>query len=310
VSVFLTGMHPFNMSSSDFNSARHAHIVTRVFGGLGNQLFQYAAGRAAALRNGCDLVLDARPFETDSLRDYELHHFNIAARIGTDEELPPDRTSKIRYLFWKAGRDARQRLIREKSLKFDQRVLGVSANAIIDGYWQCERYFADHAQQIREDLTIKAPASDRNRQWLDRISARNTVSVHIRRGDYVSVKKNQTVFAVCKPEYYRNAAETLRRLVGDDIEFLAFSDDPDWVARKITLPGTLHVIRHNSGDRAFEDLRLMSACRHHIIANSSFSWWGAWLNPSAKKIVIAPRRWFVEYDDRSRDIVPKSWARI
>jgi len=293
----------------DSSPPQQDYFITRICGGLGNQLFQYAVGRAGALRNGCNLVLDARPLETHSLRNYELHHFNIVAKIGTHEELPPDRRSKIRYLLWRSGRDARRRLVREKSLKFDQKVLGVSANAILHGYWQCERYFADYAQKIRDDLTAKTPASGPNRQWLDRIRSSNIVSVHIRRGDYASDKKVQSRYASCSPKYYWNAAEKILDSAGGDLEFLAFSDDPDWVEREIKLPGALHIVRHNSGGRAFEDLRLMSACSHHIIANSSFSWWGAWLNPSPEKIVIAPKQWFRDENECEHDIVPNSWAR-
>ncbi|NOY40503.1 MAG: alpha-1,2-fucosyltransferase [Planctomycetes bacterium] len=304
VAADISDVAPFDLSPT-----RQGYIVTRISGGLGNQLFQYAAGRAGALRNGCNLVLDARPLETNSLRNYELHHFNIAAKIGTHAELPPDRVSKVRYLLWKTGRDARRRLIREKSLRFDQKVLGASADAILHGYWQCERYFADFAQKIRDDLTVKTPASGANREWLDRLCSTNTVSVHIRRGDYVSDKKIQSRYASCSPEYYRNAAERILDTVGSELEFLVFSDDPDWVEQEIKLPGALHVIRHNSGDHAFEDLRLMSACGHHIIANSSFSWWGAWLNPSSDKIVVAPKQWFRNENEREHDIVPDSWVR-
>ena len=123
------------------HATQSSKIVIRLTGGLGNQLFQYATGRAVALRNGCDLVLDIRPLELDPLREYELHQFNIAARVCTPNELPPDKTSKIRYLFWRIGRDAKQRLVKEKSRGFDPNVFDISADRILHGYWQCEKYF-------------------------------------------------------------------------------------------------------------------------------------------------------------------------
>ncbi|MDG1893468.1 MAG: alpha-1,2-fucosyltransferase [Fuerstiella sp.] len=295
-------------NAREMEVAARGFVTSRLTGGLGNQLFQYAAGRAASLRNDVDLVLDIRLLAVDSLRSYELHRYNIAARVGSNAELPPDRSAKFRYLLWKVGRDARKRLVTEKGLQFRCEQMVVPANAVLHGYWQNETYFCDFAEQIRQELTVATAASAPNVDWLNRIQSVNAVSMHIRRGDYVSVTKNQSIYASCSPEYYTAASTRIRDLAGSDVEFFAFSDDPDWVEKEIKVPGKLHIVRCNAGDTAYEDLRLMSACRDHVIANSSFSWWGAWLNPLPHKRVVAPRKWFV--DDNERDPVPESWLRM
>lgn len=285
-------------------------VVVRLRGGLGNQMFQYATARAVALRNGAELVLDARDFAYDAKRDYALKDFPIEARVPRPEELPPDSKAGLRYAWWKFRARRGGRLCREKGTAFEPRVLSLGGDAILHGYWQSERYFADHAETIRAELTPATPPSAENAACLKRIGSTRGVSVHVRRGDYVSDAKAQGIFASLKPDYYAEAAREMFRRLGQVPEFYVFSDDPDWAEAELKLPGPKTVVRHNDGRTAFEDLRLMSACRHHIIANSSFSWWGAWLNPSPDKIVIAPARWYGEAQKDNPDIVPDRWIRL
>nr|VFK65587.1 MAG: Glycosyl transferase family 11 [Candidatus Kentron sp. TUN] len=134
--------------------------------------------------------------------------------------------------------------------------------------------------------------------------------MHIRRGDYVSDKEANTLIGTCSLDYYQRAVRLLQERIESNPRFYVFSDDPDWVQANLRLDGQMHIVRHNNTDTNFEDLRLMSACSHHIIANSTFSWWGAWLNPSPQKIVIAPARWFKSDKLDDRDLIPSSWLRI
>lgn len=285
-------------------------VIARITGGLGNQLFQYAAARAHALRNNRDLILDIRPLTNCSLRDYDLHHFGILGTVGTNQTLPPGRDSKLRYGLWRLSSDARARLVREASIGSEIDLSSAAPNAILHGYWQSEQHFANFTDHIRAELKVKTKPSPENERLLSEISETMAVSVHIRRGDYVASKKNQGVFASCSTDYYRRAAEFVAEQASASVHFYVFSDDPDWVQSQITLPGRTTLVRHNCGKTAYEDLRLMNHCNHHIIANSTFSWWGAWLNPSPSKIVVAPKQWFHGEANERQQIAPNSWHRI
>jgi hypothetical protein len=141
------------------------------------------------------------------------------------------------------------------------------------------------------------------------ISAANAVSLHIRRGDYVSNAKFNAAHGTCDLDYYARAAAFVAERVGDPVIY-AFSDDPAWVAENLKLPFEMRFVDHNDGSTAHEDLRLMATCKHHIIANSSFSWWGAWLNPLKDKVVAAPTQWFADPAKSNPDILPQSWHAV
>ena len=285
-------------------------VIVRMTGGLGNQLFQYATARAHAFRHNRPLILDIRPLTNCSLRDYDLHHFAIQGTIGTEQTLPPGRDNKLRYGLWRLSSDARSRLLREASIGSKVDLSSAAANVILHGYWQTEQHFAEFANIIRADLQVKTKPSVENEHLLSQIATTTAVSVHIRRGDYVASQKNQSVFASCSLDYYQRAAEHIIQQVSTPVHFYVFSDDPDWVQAEITLPSSMTLVRHNCGKTAYEDLRLMHHCDHHIIANSTFSWWGAWLNPAPEKIVVAPNQWFHGEANNRQQIVPNTWHTI
>jgi len=283
-------------------------------GGLGNQMFQYAAGRAVAHRNRMQLKLDVSALERDAARSYRLHHFNIVESIATPDEVARftkrDLWSRIsrrveRYLL----PPYRRSVFAQRFDHFDPDMLRVRGNVYLVGYWQSEKYFKDIEHIIRQDFTIQ-DAPDPESQKLARIIAdTNSVSLHIRRGDYVSNPRFFRKFGVCSLEYYRSAvAEVAERV--QDPHFFIFSDDIDWARDNLRLQYPAIFVAHNNADKDYEDLRLMSLCRHHIVANSSFSWWGAWLCTNPEKIVMAPKKWFKEPDRDTRDLIPDSWHRI
>ena len=284
-------------------------ITARLVGGLGNQMFQYAAGRALSLRRGVGLRLDASEFKTYRLHSYGLNHLAISAEVTNVRQTSSTGSRMLDRLRDLAGLGA-SALYRENGLRFDPAVLTLPGNTTLAGYWQCERYFSDHADQIRAELTVKTPVAGDNLTCLERICSGVSISVHIRRGDYVSNATANSVHGICDISYYEAAAHRLAERCGKTPVFYIFSDDPDWVHENFHIPFKMIPVRHNGADRNYEDLRLMSACNHHIIANSSFSWWGAWLNPSADKIVVAPQRWFKTSDLDSTDLVPASWVRL
>ncbi|MCC6008093.1 MAG: alpha-1,2-fucosyltransferase [Rhodobacteraceae bacterium] len=284
-------------------------ILVSIFGGLGNQMFQYAAARALALRCGQPLVLDLRHYAGPREHGYALDAFRLSARVGEARELPPRlRHEPLRAL---ASRLARRDLPRweERAPGFAPDVMGLQGPVWLHGYFQTERYFADHAPTIRAEFTPRAAPDAANAALLAEIAATPSVSVHVRRGDYVRNPRFNALHGTCPPEYYAAAAAKLCDRHGQ-AHFFVFSDDPAWARDNLRLPGPMRVIDHNAAASASEDLRLMSACRHHIIANSTFSWWGAWLNPRSDKTVIAPSRWFSDPGMHNPDLLPSGWLRV
>lgn len=284
-------------------------ITAQLVGGLGNQMFQYAAGRALSLRRGVGLRLDASEFKTYRLHRYGLNHLAISAEV-TNVRQPGSTGSRVLDRLRDLAGLGAPALYRENGLRFDPSVLTLQGNTTLAGYWQCERYFSDHADQIRAELTVKTPVAGDNLTCLERICSGVSISVHIRRGDYVSNPAANSVHGTCDIPYYEAAAHHIAERCGKTPVFYIFSDDPDWVRENFKIPFEMIPVRHNSVDRNYEDLRLMSACNHHIIANSSFSWWGAWLNPSKGKIVVAPQRWFKTAALDSTDLLPAEWIRL
>lgn len=292
-------------------------IIVKLMGGLGNQMFQYAAARSLSWRHGTVLKLDLSFLEGDQSGDtpriYKLDHFYITAEKASRWEvstmsgrgnafLP---TAFARFFQKNAADHANYR---EKSFHYDPQLLDQPDNVYLEGYWQSERYFTDIREVIRKDFTVKTPLTDKNRKLADEIQAVNSVSLHVRRGDYVMDEKTIAKHGVCSLEYYLRAEDRVAEIQADP-HFFVFSDDPEWVADNLKLRHPARYVSHN-GSMAHEDLRLMSLCRHHVIANSSFSWWGAWLSTGTDKLVIAPDRWFNDPSINTRDLIPYEWQRL
>ncbi|MEQ8308778.1 MAG: alpha-1,2-fucosyltransferase [Hoeflea sp.] len=285
-------------------------ISTHINGGLGNQMFQYAAGRALALRHGTELLLDTQIFDGSTQFGFGLHHFAIAARQGRAAEMPPDRRRQpVRYLFWRKLK-LRPRLARENGLSFNPAFEQLGDGVYLKGYWQSERYFKPVEAAIRADFQIVTPPSAENAAILAELAETPAISLHIRRGDYVKDSRTNATHGTCSLDYYGRGVDLIAARMTEKPVIYTFSDDPAWVRDNLILPFEMRVMDHNDSDRNYEDLRLMSACRHHIIANSSFSWWGAWLNPSEDKIVISPDSWFADPKLVNEDIWPEGWIRM
>jgi len=283
-------------------------IIVKLYGGLGNQMFQYALGRNLALRNKTELKFDVTGLEQDKLRHYELDIFNISATIASKSEI---------MLIRKSSRGINSRILRilsqhyfcikQKDLYFDATIKGKKGDIYLDGYWQCENYFKNIRDIIVNDFIIKYNPDERNKSMLEKIDNSNSVCIHVRRGDYVYNKKTRKVHGTCSFEYYNNAVNIIGKKVRNP-EFFIFSDDLQWTKANLKFEYPFIYVDINNTEKGYEDLRLMSRCKHFIIANSSFSWWAAWLSNNADKIICAPSRWFNSVDEG--DIVPKSWLRI
>ncbi|WP_407494294.1 alpha-1,2-fucosyltransferase [Pseudooceanicola sp. MF1-13] len=276
-------------------------IYTRFHGRTGNQMFQYAAGRALALELGTDVVLDDRL----AIAKGERSLTRIWDLPTVEAPMPPSKHDRpVAYTLWRHfGRNPTY--VREKGLGFNAGFFDLPDDSYLHGYWQSEKYFGRHSAQIRQDFALPAPTG-RNAELADQIAQAPSVSLHVRRGDYVG----NATHGICDQAYYDRALQALLPQLSDAPVIYVFSDEPDWARDNLILPGQKVVIDHNGEDADFEDMRLMSLCDHNILANSSFSWWGAWLNANPDKIVVGPKTWFSNPKLSNPDILPQDWLRV
>jgi len=292
-------------------------IIARVLGGLGNQLFIYAAARRLSLVSGADLVLDDRSgFVRDYTyqRHYQLGHFNIPCRKATARERLEPFSRARRYLKRRMnlGRVFEdRRYIQQEGVDFDPRLLGVKPKGTLylEGYWQSEDYFSDVEASIRQDLQVRPPTDQANLAMADKICSRQAVAVHVRFSDQPQSAGTNNA----PTDYYARAiGEVERRVTG--AHYYLFSDRPQEARTRIELPDSrVTLVAHNEGDaQAYADLWLMTLCQHFVIANSTFSWWGAWLATYPGKQVIAPG--FVMHGRKMswgfKGQIPESWIKL
>ncbi|WP_455552024.1 alpha-1,2-fucosyltransferase [Desulfovibrio sp.] len=282
-------------------------IITKIYGGLGNQMFQYAAGRSLSLRYQAPLYLDIEWFDKGQkgldIRSYQLSIFkNIHAIIQKKHSLLYKYTIEcIKKYFISLP------IIKEPYFSYWPGFFGITLPATLDGYWQSEKYFADFQNKIRHDFTFPT-LPEKGIQFAKQIAqAPESVSVHIRRGDYISNPQTQAVHGNLQQSYYSKALQLIKYAYGKTKLFI-FSDDPQWSRQNFDCCGhDAVVVDLDSPDTPHHDMHLMSLCKHHIIANSSFSWWGAWLAKESG-ITIAPRKWFAQKSfDEYKDIYCKNW---
>jgi hypothetical protein len=284
-------------------------IIVKLQGGLGNQLFQYAIGRHLSIKNNDVLIVDNSFLNITNasgytLRSYELDIFPITPAIQNQEKyFGKTILSRIR------SKLSRIKYVGERSFKFIPEVLDLRGDIYLEGFWQTEKYFRDIADIIRDDLIFLPGLNDANTQVARQINTCNAVSLHVRRTDYVSKDAAATYHNLCSLSYYFNAIEEVVKAVPDAVFFL-FSDDMPWVRENLQLDYPHYFIDHNKGKDSYADMQLMSMCKHHIIANSSFSWWSAWLNKYEHKIVVAPEKWFYNPEIDTSDIIPESWLKL
>ncbi len=292
-------------------------ILVRLQGGLGNQMFQYALGRYLAIRNNAQLKLDITMLRGNihgvTKRDYRLSTFNIEESLATEKEIGwfrKYRFKKGRLWFWYNRLIAdRSRYAWEEHFNFEPWVLTLKDPVYLDGFWNTEKYFKDIANVVRSEFTLRNKLSDSSGEILSDIERHDeSVSIHVRRGDYVTDPKTNAWHGVCSVEYYDKA---IQKIAGQSVDprFFIFSDDPVWTKEHITTPFPTTYTSSNT-ERSEEDMYLMSRCKHNIIANSSFSWWGGWLNNNPGKIVISPKNWFKTPKMDVRDLVPDTWVKL
>lgn len=290
-------------------------IIACIRGGLGNQMFQYAMGKSLAEKHGTDLLLDIRLFKNHEMHNgFELDRvFMHCAKSASEDDIRAllgwkyyKLTMRIlsfdQFAFFRG-----KNFYIEKGISYNQDIEILPRDCYLSGYWQSENYFKTIEHIIRSDFIFKQKLNDKNAESADQILSADSVSLHVRRGDYIN--NSDSVHSNCTPGYYADAINYCNARLADPVYFI-FSDDIDWVRNNLEIKSRHFFINHNRGENSFHDMNLMSLCKHNIIANSSFSWWGAWLNSHGNKIVIAPEKWFNSDMFFPNDIVPDTWVTI
>ena len=284
-------------------------IIVKIVGGLGNQMFCYAYAKSLSVK-GHNVKIDISGYKNYKLRKYQLNKYRIDLPVSSKKE--NERFIKntiLSKLLKMIGIDCESK-IREKNSFFDKNLLNVNDNNYIVGYFQSEKYFKSFRKIVLKQYTIKFALSDYAKRMKKKIlNSKKSISLHVRRGDYTNDKINK-IHGICDLKYYENSIRYLDNKLKKPKYFI-FSDDIKWCKNNFKLKNATFIENNNSRS-SNEDLYLMSLCRYNIIANSSFSWWGAWLNKHQRKIVIAPKSWLIKKKDNnlSRHLIPNSWIRL
>ena len=290
-------------------------IVAKLKGGLGNQMFQYALGRSLSINNNTSLILDSCALEDKTqphiYRRFELGNFNINAIVQNGSFLTTQRKtiSKIYFLLDFINKTKRLDFIPEKQFPYDDKITKLTDNVYIDGYWNSPKYFNQIAEVIKKDFTFKQTLNTKNLKTAIHIQSCLSVSLHVRRGDYISNPETNAFHGTCNASYYEKAIHLICEKHPSAIFFI-FSDDPIWVSENLKIDAEHYIISKQEESNAIQEMHLMTLCKHSIIANSTFSWWAAWLINNSEKVVIAPYNWFKNSNINTDDLFPSSWIRI
>lgn len=280
-------------------------IIVRLKGGLGNQMFQYALGRALSLRHDVSLGIDTSFYNSASKpkRQYDLDVFNIVAKILNKNDTP---------IFYRICRKNKflNKIIKhkgkEKFFNFDPQILSFNGDLYLDGYWQSPKYFESFEDEIRKDFTFKNLPAQNTEDLAREIENANSLCIHVRREDYVGNKNHEVV----NKEYYLKGIEYIKNHTLIDKIYI-FSDDTEWCKNNLQFEfPTMFVGDEYAEEKSEGHMFLMSKCKNFIIANSSFSWWAAWLSHNKEKIVICPKQWFPDESINTSDLIPENWIRI
>ena len=309
-------------------------IIVKLIGGLGNQLFQYAAALNLANRRNTELKIDRgilgneTPIDVTP-RELELDLFQTNLVFASQSEIDSFKqwsgNAYLRFLqrkypiaFYRflqlisrfAGRNSLPKMyIAESGFRFMKSYKHLPGNVYLEGFWQSEKYFCEIRDLLLKEFTPRDKMNDVNLEILNKINKVNSVSIHFRRGDFITNKNASNFHGALTLEYYKKAVTEISGQVSNP-EFFIFSDDANWVKENFKIDYPINFVMHNTGRDSVYDMVLMSNCKHNVIANSSFSWWGAWMNKHESKIVIAPKHWFNDETIDTADLIPSDWLRI
>ena len=288
-------------------------VITLITSGLGNQMFQYAAGRALAARLNTSLKLDISYYQNNphTRRYYDLGRFCLEGTIAKPWEvtllqrLSRPRVARLTRPLRALGLPLESTVLLDPVKGYQPECESVKGHAYLSGMWQSEKYFAAQADVIRRDFAFRHEPDAANREAIEKIHATEAVALHVRRGDKVHIPE----VGACDLSYYDKAIAIVMERVPNP-HFFIFSDDAAWTKEHVTTPAPATYITHNTGRQDAEDLRLMSHCKHFVIANSTFSWWGAWLGTNPSKLVISPSSYFADPNISMLDRIPDGWVQL
>lgn len=287
-------------------------IIIESAGRMANQMFCWAFAKSLSKKSGLDFLID------DSINTPQFNHFACFDEYKKHQvkKCPFKRIlrtvlpiSPIRKGLAKAHFSMPH--VKEESgtfLKFHPEFMETKEPTYFSGFYQTEKYFKDIREELLKDFTLKEKLNQKNQEILDKINSTESVSIHFRRGDYTK-QRNQKTYGVMSNDYYQNAIKTIAEKTGKKLTLFVFSDDIKWVKKNVKFDFETVYVDVNNDKQGYFDMELMKHCKHNIIANSSFSWWGAWLNKNPEKLVIAPSKW-VTYLDSNYDIIPENWITI
>lgn len=284
-------------------------------GGLGNLMFQYGLGKHIAYKNKVDLKFDISSQERNPVGDYsfslEGFNINIRKRVAAPQNIERlKRYSKRpgrRWFFYNLLFADGSKYVKEEYRAFNPHILQTKDDAYLDGYWQNEKYFIDIRHILLEDFTLSNPLKGANERIAQKISETDAVSMHVRRQDYINDPLTKERYVQLTKQYYDKALTIIHSEVKNPTLFI-FSDDISWIKENMAFPFKTVYVEGNM-NAPHEDIHLMSLCKHHVTANSSFSWWGAWLSTNTDKIVVTPRKWTRNpYDPNVRS--PANWTAL
>lgn len=284
-------------------------VIVQLTGGLGNQLFQCAAGKSLALANRTSLKFDVDFFHRQDARHLDLKYFIFDLDVASDTEvsrLQP--RGVLEKMFQRTLPAYKRKSYREPYFHFDRNFFNAGQDVYLKGNWQSEKYFSRFDDQIRKDLIVKEEFVTDVKKMAEKFRMQSSVAVHVRRGDYLHPKTLE-YHGILPKDYYNKAIEAMADKVSQPI-FYFFSDDINWVQQNINLNYPHRFISGIETKSAIEDFYLMQSCQNNIIANSSFSWWAGWLNGNANKLVIAPKKWFNKGPEDTYDLIPKGWLEL
>ncbi|MDF2433978.1 MAG: hypothetical protein JWP44_3609 [Mucilaginibacter sp.] len=293
-------------------------IIVELQGGLGNQMFQYACGKALSIKHNQKLLIDLTFLQQNQLetegftpRLYELGIFRLDTEVAGKQLIKSFTGESFYKKIFKLLKLPLKECYCEIPGKGASQMDKIAFPVLLKGYWQSEYYFSDYKNEIRKAFKFDIESVTEIQDTIAQINQTNSVSIHFRRGDYLTNPVAKKVLGPLDIDYYKEAISKIQSEIEKPFFFI-FSDDPEWVKENFPLSENYKVIDGSHKDKPYHDMLLMSKCKHHIISNSSFSWWGAWLNPDPQKVVIAPKRWFADehMNITSTNLVPGEWIRI
>jgi hypothetical protein len=289
-------------------------VICQLAGGLGNQLFQYAYGFSRAKNLDVQFKIDISFFEDYEWHEYSLAPFKISAAIASKAEIEKikSRDFSLGHRFQRKFFGKKSHVVKEENLKFNSSYLDVNKNSYLIGYWQSAKYFEKNLTSLLSEFEFLNSPSVKNLKLIDILDKDHfSISLHVRRGNYANVESVNKTHGTLPMEYYEKAISYFGDL-NENPTFYVFSDDIEWARLNLNIPYNAVFVDINDDNSDYEDLRLMTLCKHNILANSTFSWWGAYLNKNPNKSVIAPKMWFKDeiLNQQTTDLIPKSWIRI